>query len=113
VAELHELFLAYEAAGRRHERRPLLLQEVNIGSRSTARTDALTRAQLSLALLSLPKSTFEARTRLRQILAESDLWSGDPANALDLSRLALCDIADCDDKDSAGNVSQLGYGRLC
>ena len=49
VTELHELYLGYEAAGRRHEGRPYLLQALSIGSHSTACTEALSRAQLSLA----------------------------------------------------------------
>jgi DNA-binding CsgD family transcriptional regulator len=251
VTELHELYLSYEEAGRRHEGRPFLLQAVSIGSDSSACTEALSRAQLSLArdhlklgdvpqafatldrvrtgidlesdnpmvlwvaaaeaqmlltlgrvhevlrhgattlqrlrgdaglvqtsqaadtfviamgeaalavgdvamacalvdmcdgaetrpddawaaaalrsqidiacgrlrdarrrtshLLGVANSTFESRTRLRQIQAEMELWSGESANALEISRQALDDIADADDKGSAGNVLNLAM-RAC
>lgn len=83
MAELHELFLAYEAAGRRHEGRPFLLQAVNIGSRSTARTDALTRAQLSLArdYLKLGDVT-QAFAMLDRVRAAGNLEAADTNDVL-------------------------------
>ena len=63
-------------------------------------------------LLGLPNSTFEVRTRLHQIQAESVFWAGNSEHALDISRLALCDIADADERGSAGNVLNLAM-RAC
>jgi DNA-binding CsgD family transcriptional regulator len=69
--------------------------------------------QRTSRLLELRSSTCEARTRLHQIQAELELWSGDPGIALNISRQALGDIADADDKGGcAGNVLNLAM-RAC
>ena len=63
-------------------------------------------------LLNVPNSTFETRTQLHQIQAELELWSGDSAHALDISRQTLGNIADADERHFTGNVLNLAM-RSC